>query len=70
MAELIITSGIPIIKNFRKFIIIPVFSACHKAITLQAAHIGDHAHHIEVQEFSHQASAVQVAVTPQFSEIN
>ena len=70
MAELIITSGIHIIKYFRKFIIIPVFSACHKAITLQAAHIGDQAHHIDVQEFNHHASAVQVAVTAQLSEIN
>jgi hypothetical protein len=34
-------------------------SASHTAITLHAAHIGDHAHHIEVHEFNHHASAVQ-----------
>ena len=54
-----ITSGTQIAKYFAKFIITHFFSACHKAITLQAEPIGEPAQPIEVQEFSHQAKANQ-----------
>jgi hypothetical protein len=63
MAELIKTSGNQIIKYFRNFTITQVFSACHRAITLQAAHIGEPAQPIEVQEFKPQARAVQAVQT-------
>jgi hypothetical protein len=44
-------------------IIIQVLLACHKATTLQAAQIGEPAHHIEVQELSPQARAIHAAQT-------
>jgi hypothetical protein len=56
---LIITSGTHIKRYFQKDTNIPDFSACHKAITLQADHIGEPAQPIEVHEFSPQASAIQ-----------
>jgi len=59
--ELIITRGTHIIKYFKNWMITHVFSACHIAITLQAAHIGDHAQPIDVHEFNPHARAVQAA---------
>jgi hypothetical protein len=67
---LIITSGTQIIRYFKNFTITQVFSACPRAITLQAAQIGEPAQPIDVQEFKPQASDVQAAVTPQDSDIN
>lgn len=53
------TKGTAIIKYFKNHIKIQFLSALDKAITLQAAPIGDQAHHIDVQLFNHQAKANQ-----------
>ena len=56
--ELMITSGTQIFKNFIKCTITHVFSASQRAITLQAAQIGEPAQPIDVHELSHHARAV------------